>query len=168
MVSALTFRRADGDDAGEVASLYLEARRAAVPAIPPAVHSDESIVAFVTSKVIPTFETWVAVEDHAIVGLLALHDDWIEQLYLLPGRTAQGIGSRLMTLAKERRPAGLQLWVFQSNVRAIAFYERHGFVAEESTDGDNEEGEPDVRMRWDPASTPGTPGNSGILRTDDR
>jgi hypothetical protein len=34
-------------------------------------------------------------------------------------------------------------------VRARRFYERHGFVAEATTDGDNEEGAPDVRYRWD-------------------
>ena len=32
--------------------------------------------------------------------------------------------------------------------RGLRFYERHGFTAVEWTDGDNEEGEPDVRMVW--------------------
>lgn len=29
----------------------------------------------------------------------------------------------------------LQLWVFQKNVRAISFHERHGFVRVRKTDG---------------------------------
>ena len=163
MASDVTFRRATDADAPEVAVLYADARRAAVPAIPPSIHDDESIAGFVATKMIPTFETWVAVEGSAIVGLLALHDDWVNQLYLAPARTGQGIGSELLSLAKAQRPAGLQLWAFQSNVRAIAFYERHGFVPEAWTDGDNEEGEPDVRMRWRPAYTHGH--HESVLRS---
>ena len=44
----------------------------------------------------------------------------------------------------------MQLWAFQSNTGALRFYERHGFVAVEETDGDNEERAPDVRMVWRP------------------
>jgi hypothetical protein len=49
-------------------------------------------------------------------------------------------------------PEGLQLWTFQSNVRAHKFYERHGFIAVETTDGSgNEEQAPDVRYVWTPS-----------------
>ena len=146
-----------------MARLYADARRAAVPAIPPSVHDDADIARFVASKMIPELETWVAVEGDAIVGLLALRDEWVDQLYLLPGRTGAGIGSALLDLAKAQRPGGLQLWAFQSNVRAIAFYEGHGFVAEAWTEGDNEEGAPDVRMRWRPAYTHGH--HEAVLRS---
>ena len=54
-----------------------------------------------------------------------------------PGR---GLGSRLVNLAKELHPNGLDLWTFQSNVGARHFYERHGFAALETTDGANEQG----------------------------
>jgi len=40
----------------------------------------------------------------------------------------------------------MELWAFQSNHRGRRFYERHGFVAVEFTDGAaNEEQWPDVR-----------------------
>jgi ribosomal protein S18 acetylase RimI-like enzyme len=56
-----------------------------------------------------------------------------------------------MSLAKRRRPDGLALWTFQVNVAAQRFYERHGFIAVERTDGlRNEEREPDVRYVWQP------------------
>jgi SAM-dependent methyltransferase len=112
---------------------------------------------------VPTLETWVAVDGETVVGFLALEEDWVGQLYLEPGRTGEGIGSSLVEVAKRERPRGLQLWAFQSNVRAIAFYERHGFVAEAWTDGDNEEGAPDVRMRWRPAYTHGH--HESVLRS---
>jgi hypothetical protein len=58
-----------------------------------------------------------------------------------------------MALAKQRSPAELQLWTFQVNAGARRFYERHGFVPVELTDGaTNQERQPDVRYRWVPRS----------------
>jgi ribosomal protein S18 acetylase RimI-like enzyme len=49
------------------------------------------------------------------------------------------------------RPHGLWLWTFQTNTGARRFYERHGFVAVDETDGSaNEERAPDVRYAWRP------------------
>jgi hypothetical protein len=51
---------------------------------------------------------------------------------------------------KTLRPEGaFQFWVFQQNERARGFYEAHGAVAVECTDGSgNEEKTPDVRYEW--------------------
>ena len=57
-----------------------------------------------------------------------------------------------MERAKERRPGGFQLWVFQQNATARRFYERRGFVLVRETDGsDNEERTPDALYAWRPA-----------------
>ena len=74
---------------------------------------------------------------------------WIEQLYAGPGSTHQGLGTRLLQQAlAELHAQGadtVRLWCFQANTGARRFYERHGFVAVEFTDGGgNEEGIPDV------------------------
>jgi len=54
-------------------------------------------------------------------------------------------------LAKERLAGGIELWTFQVNEAAARFYERHGFVAAERTDGaGNEERSPDIRYTWQP------------------
>lgn len=88
----------------------------------------------------------------AVVGVLALSPGWIDQLYLAPASRGRGIGDRCVALAQERYPGGLELWTFRVNRPAQRFYERHGFVAVERTDGSgNEEREPDVRYRWRPA-----------------
>ena len=85
------------------------------------------------------------------VGFLALMPpDSLAHLYLLRSHTGRGLGARLVGVAKQRFPEGLQLWAFQSNEGAIRFYERHGFVPVEWTDGDNEEQSRDVRMVWRP------------------
>jgi GNAT superfamily N-acetyltransferase len=146
---AVTIRAASDADAPAVAALMLRARKAAVPAIPPLVHDDDDVRRWTREVLLASREVWLADEDDGtLVGVLALEGDWIDQLYLEPTHTGRGIGSQLLEHAKARRPDGLDLWAFQSNTGARRFYELHGFVAVDMTDGDNEEGEPDVRYRW--------------------
>ncbi|MGZ4725707.1 MAG: GNAT family N-acetyltransferase, partial [Ilumatobacteraceae bacterium] len=65
-----------------------------------------------------------------------------------PAWIGRGLGDEFIALARQRQPDGLQLWAFQSNTRARRFYERHGFVAVEFTDGHrNDERWPDVRYQ---------------------
>jgi GNAT superfamily N-acetyltransferase len=96
-------------------------------------------------------EFWVYEEDGTIVGFLMLGDEVLEYLFLEPRVFRRGIGTALLELAKERRPAGFTLWTFQQNERARAFYERHGLEAIHFTDGEgNEERAPDVQYAWRP------------------
>jgi ribosomal protein S18 acetylase RimI-like enzyme len=132
-----------------IADLYLRARHAAVPAIPPLVHDDDDVRRWFADVVLPQREVWVVEDaDGAVAALLVLDGGWLDQLYVDPGRTGQGMGRSLVDEAKRRRPDGLDLWVFQSNRRAIAFYVRHGFHEVGRTEGDNEERAPDVHLRW--------------------
>jgi GNAT superfamily N-acetyltransferase len=96
----------------------------------------------------PERETWVIDADDVIVAVLVLEPGWIDQLYVDPDFAGRGLGTNLVGLAKRRHPDGLDLWTFQANTPAIHFYEHRGFVATEWTDGDNEEGAPDVRYHW--------------------
>ncbi|HEY2331244.1 MAG TPA: GNAT family N-acetyltransferase [Acidimicrobiales bacterium] len=116
--------------------------------IPPPAHTEEEIRVWFSDIVLPAREVWLAESDGTLTALMVLDDDWLDQLYVDVGRFAVGIGSRLVELAKVLRPQGLQLWTFQANTGARRFYERQGFVQVESTDGDNEEGAPDVRYQW--------------------
>ena len=145
-------RRARAADAADAAEVYLRARHAAVPAIPSLVHANDDVRRWFREVVVPEREVWVATDTEAgVVAVLVLHDAWIDQLFVEPGLTGRGIGSALVDVAKRQRPAGLQLWAFQSNIRALRFYARHGFVEAERTDGaGNEEGAPDVRLVWVP------------------
>jgi GNAT superfamily N-acetyltransferase len=125
-----------------------------VPAIPAPVHTEAEVHAWFDEVVLPGRDVWVAEEHDNVTAVLVLEREWIDQLYVDPGHVGRGIGSRLMAVAKLQRPSGLKLWTFQANVRAQRFYERHGFVATGSTEGDNEEGAPDVRYEWSPSSVP--------------
>ena len=115
----------------------------------PLAHSDDEVRGWIRDRLIPDHEVWVADDAGLVVAMLALAPGWIEQLYVAPDRLREGLGSRLVDLAKERQPEALQLWTFQVNDRARRFYERQGFVAVETTDGSgNQERQPDVRYEW--------------------
>ena len=154
-IGELAYRPADHDEGPAIAGVWLRSRAASFPQIPAPVHSAEEVVRWFSEVVLPYSETWVvATPAGQIIGLLVLDDACLDQLYIEPGWTGRGIGSRLVSLAKRRRPDGLDLWVFLSNTRGRKFYEAHGFVVVETTDGDNEEGAPDARYAWAPE--PGT------------
>ena len=111
-----------------MSDVWLRSRHASFPAIPLPVHSDEDVRGWFATVVLPTREVWVADVDDEVVALLVLEDDWVDQLYVDPDWTGRGLGTRLLDVAKAERPAGLDLWAFQSNTGARRFYERHGFT----------------------------------------
>ena len=157
-------RPAKAGDAAGIADVYL-ASFAATYAFPRA-HSDADTRRWIAEVLLTSREVWVAtaVNQGPIVAMMALTDDMVDQLYVAPGWTAQGIGSRLIGLAKSRRPNGLDLYTFQVNRGARRFYERHGFAEVASSDGSwNEERQPDVRYAWRPAAA-GTARIVSILR----
>ncbi|MFM7685673.1 MAG: GNAT family N-acetyltransferase [Actinomycetota bacterium] len=149
-----TLRQARANDAAECAHVYLRSRAFGLPQVP-VVHEPSEVRRWMADEVIGHADVWVAEVDGVIGGLLVLAHErdggWVDQLYLDPSWMGRGLGDRFVELARRRCPCGLQLWTFQSNAAALRFYERHGFVAEESTDGrGNEERAPDVRYRWAP------------------
>ncbi len=145
--SAPTLRGATASDADAVAAIHIAAFRATYDF--PLAHTDDEVRGWVADHLLSDTETCVAEIDGAVVAFCSLGEGWIEQLYVAPGHTGHGIGSRLVRLAQERQPRGLQLWTFQVNAGARRFYERHGFRAVEMTDGaGNEERQPDVRYAW--------------------
>jgi GNAT superfamily N-acetyltransferase len=146
----IVLRRGLDSDAEMTAELYLRARKAALPAIPLMVHTDEETRRWIAQRVVPQTELWIdETRDGAAVGMLVLEDDWVDQLYVEPELTGQGIGGELISLAKRERPNGLRLWTFESNLAAQRFYEGHGFDARDRTADDNEERAPDILCVWD-------------------
>jgi len=150
----MEIRRAVATEAAPLATLWLRSREASAPSIPPTVHTDEEVHRWFEDEVLPSAEVWVADRRGHVVGLMVLDEAGIDQLYVDPTATGQGIGGALLALAMRVRPAGLRLWTFQSNRGARRFYEAHGFVATTSTAGDNEEQAPDVCYEWRPSAAP--------------
>lgn len=148
-MSSISLRRATLADAPAAADVYLRSFKATYAF--PLAHPDDEVRDWVRSRLVPELETWVAVDDDAIVGFMTLAPGWLEHLYVDPARLGEGIGRRLLELAKHRQPDGLLLWTFQVNDRARRFYERNGFSAVQFGDEtNNEERQPDVQYAWRP------------------
>jgi GNAT superfamily N-acetyltransferase len=138
----VTLRPAIGSDAAAVAKLM----RAALASFDwmPVIHTPAEDLGFIRDIVLPRQQVTVAEAGEEIVGFIAVSGDWVEQLYLDPAWTGQGIGSRLLMDATAALPV-VKLHCFQANTGARRFYERHGFRAESFGDGTtNEEGLPDI------------------------
>ena|ERR1051325_6755986 len=151
MDAPITIRRALPADAEETAAVLSAAFRSMT--FVPKMHTDEedrgSVRGLIADK-----ECWVAERDGAIVGLACFHNGWLEQLYVHPSHHNRGAGSLLLRQVMCEHPEGFHFWTFQANAGARRFYERHGCVAVEFTDGSgNEERTPDVRYQWRPART---------------
>ncbi len=147
-------REARSSDASGCAAVHLRSRAFALPDLPE-LHDASDIRRWMGDEVIGHADVHVADLGGIIVGQLALTSErdggWVDHLYIDPAWIGRGLGDKFMAIAKQRQPDGLQLWTFQSNEPAQRFYERHGFIAVERTDGaGNEERAPDVRYRWTP------------------
>lgn len=124
-----------------------------MPYLPPRKRGDAEVEAWVRDVVLPRASVWVAEAGGEVVGYAALRDGTLEALYLLAGVRRRGIGSRLLAVVKAASPGRLDLFVFQRNTDARAFYTRHGFVVVDTDDGSrNMEREPDMTMRWQPVT----------------
>jgi ribosomal protein S18 acetylase RimI-like enzyme len=147
-----TIRRATPADADTIGDVWLAAFKATY-AFPPA-HPDDDVRRWIREEIVPREETFVAVDPSGtVLGFMSLRDDDLDHLYVHPDHHDRGIGSRLVELAKERRPDGLWLFTFQVNANARRFYEHRGFVVERLGNGEsNEEHQPDVRYAWHPAA----------------
>jgi GNAT superfamily N-acetyltransferase len=143
----MLIRRATADDAGAVADVFLAAKGEMTYL--PQLHTEDETRRWMRDIVLRDLEVWIAEADERVTGFAALSADLLEHLYVHPQEQNQGVGTALLALAKERRPRGLRLWVFQKNVGARRFYERHGFTVARLTDGrENEEREADALYEW--------------------
>ena len=106
-MSEQILRRANGGDAEAAAEVLLRSRRAA--AIPPSVHSDLEVRAWVAEFLIPSCEVWVATDSGEVAGVMALQDDWVEQLYIAPEHQRRGHGVALLALAKGRQERAVSM-----------------------------------------------------------
>jgi ribosomal protein S18 acetylase RimI-like enzyme len=120
----------------------------------PRIHS----VAEVASNFAPELldKRIIFVGEHAqkIAGNLSIrHDHMIGGFYLASAARGQGLGSELMSAAKNHFPDFLELGVLEPNIGAQKFYKSQGFVevpeGRKSAD-ETDDGIPELLMRWEP------------------
>jgi putative acetyltransferase len=104
------------------------------------------------SELVPTASITVAEAAGAMVGFVTveLSNGYLDQIVVAPESWGGGVAELLLAEAQRLSPAGLDLLVNTDNVRAIRFYEKHGFV-NVGTDANPTSGRPVYRMSWRPA-----------------
>jgi GNAT superfamily N-acetyltransferase len=136
------------EDATELAVIHIAARRAEMPYLPE-VHTEDEIRGWFASRVQDVPDSFrVARSGGQLVGYMFLYEDKLDDLYVLPDWQGRGVGSALLATAKALSPRRLELSTFQQNARARAFYAARGFREVGLTEGENEEGVPDVQYEW--------------------
>ena len=88
---------------------------------------------------------WVY-DDEFVKGMIHISKNQILELYVDSFFENQGIGSKLIKFAIEQMHCDY-LWVLEKNIRAIQFYQRHGFVITEEKQYEEGTTEYIVRMR---------------------
>ncbi len=148
----VTARPASPQDADAVVRVLCESRRTFL-AFAPMAHAPEEVREWIAEVLIPGGGVYVATHGDQVVAMLAIssgqEQQWIDQLYVLPGHTGQGIGALLLQTAHGKLKPPIRLYTFQANAGARRFYECHGYKAIEFSDGSsNEERCPDVLYEW--------------------
>ncbi|WP_424932197.1 N-acetyltransferase family protein [Amaricoccus macauensis] len=147
MTGDFIIRDGRAEDAAASAAIY----NAWVDATPwmPRIHPADGVERFFCNRIFGVCTVIVSEEGGEIRGILAFDaEGYIAVLSIADAARGKGIGAALLSEAKRRRPEGLMAWTFQANEGAQRFYLRQGFREETRTEGENEEGLPDILYVW--------------------
>lgn len=80
-------------------------------------------------KLVPVSNIVIADQDGALTGFVTidLKTHYLDQIVVAPEAWGHGIAAALLNEAKRLSPQGIDLLVNKDNLRAIRFYEKHGF-----------------------------------------
>lgn len=100
-------------------------------------------------ELVPVAHVVLAEKDGALVGFVTVDPTthYLDQIVVAPELWGSGIAVVLLDEAKRLSPDGVELLVNKDNARAIAFYEKHGFVYA-GEDKNPVSGKPVNRMKW--------------------
>ncbi len=102
-------------------------------------------------ELVPSATITVAETDGHMTGFVTVdpRTGYLDQIVVAPEAWGSPVAVLLMDAAKHIAPSGLDLDVNQDNVRAVRFYQRHGFaIAGEHANPRS--GAPVYRMIWRP------------------
>lgn len=119
------------DDLEQIMPLWLESTTLAHPFIAPRYWHESAEL--VRECYLPQSQTWVYEIDGAIVGFISVMEQrFIGALFVEQIWHGKGIGAALMAHVQQRFNL-LSLEVYEQNLRACAFYRKHGFTAVQRT-----------------------------------
>lgn len=144
-------------DLEQTVALWRASKRAAFPYVEvQQLYTLENDTGYFRDVLAPECEIWLAewpedgLEGGVILGLLALRDYLIDQLFVGLDVQRQGVGTALLAKARERSPDQLRAYTFQKNSPARAFFEKHGFQIVRAGVSPPPENEPDLEYIWLP------------------
>jgi ribosomal protein S18 acetylase RimI-like enzyme len=113
----------------------------------PVPHSIDDHRRFFDEHMLAETDVHLALRDGELLGFGAFTSESVVQLYVGVAHVGQGIGTRLLELAKANSGGRLWLYTFVTNTNAQRFYERHGFeVVERGFESVMQLG--DLRYEW--------------------
>ena len=101
------------------------------------------------NELVPSAQIAVAERGGAIIGFVTIDPKtmYLDQIVVAPEHWGSDVALALLDEAKRLSPKGIELLVNKDNLRAIRFYEKHGFVYV-GEDKNPVSGLPVNRMAW--------------------
>ena len=147
-LAVIDVRQAEAEDAVPIAEVFIRSFKTLD--FLPTLHTDDEHREFIRARV-EEGEVWIAETAGTIVGLAASKEMFFVSCTSTRTCSDRGAGSALLDQVKKARPTGFTFWVFQQNIQARSFYERHGCRVVRLTDGSgNDERTPDALYEWCP------------------
>jgi putative acetyltransferase len=147
---AVSLRPYDAKDEDAAIALWLRSWQAAYPELDFAARLDWWRERW-RNELTKSADIVVAETGGQMIGFVTVDPQacYLDQIVVAPEHWASGIGSALITVAKQLSPSALELHVNTDNARAIRLYQKLGFAI--TGDGVNPiSGKPVHRMRWTP------------------
>ncbi|HEY0566637.1 MAG TPA: GNAT family N-acetyltransferase [Xanthobacteraceae bacterium] len=103
------------------------------------------------NTLVPNTTIVVAERNDAMLGLVTVdaRTRYLDQIAVAPEAWGSGVAQQLLAEAKRISPSGLDIFVNQDNLRAIGFYQKHGFSFA-GEDVNPMSGRPVNKMIWRP------------------
>jgi ribosomal protein S18 acetylase RimI-like enzyme len=162
--SAKVVRPFEAGDESAVVGVWYRSGRAAYTYLPTwQTFTVEDAQAIFRNVIRPKCAIWVGTLHQTVVAYLAINGSYIGWMYVDPSAWRKGWGARLIALAKNLSPNGLELHTHQENHAARALYEKLGFVTVRLGVSPPPESAPDVEYHWRPSNQRLQPSASGAI-----
>lgn len=91
-----------------------------------AIHTPQRQKSYLESEIAKGAQLYMLIDEKP-VGIVSIHGNLIENLYVLPSEQNKGYGTQLLTFAVGKCTEPPLLWILSTNGGAKRLYERNGF-----------------------------------------
>lgn len=142
-MSDCSIRPLAAGDLDDVIGIWLEGNKQAHPFVDASYWEGNAAA---VREALPQADVFVCERAGEVLGFIGLSGHHIEGLFVRNSARSQGVGTRLLDLAKSRQDR-LTLCVYAQNERAAKFYLREGFAVAQ-TRIDEATGHEEYLMEW--------------------